>query len=56
MTPKSSARKSPKEFSTPQAPTKVVERNLLGTSPLKEQFEPTEAMPMAQRQRMGGAG
>lgn len=42
--------------STPKAPTELVDRNLMGVSPLKEQFEPTEAMPISNRKRMGGAG
>lgn len=43
------------EFSTPAAPA-LSDRNLLGTSPTSQQFEPTEAMPMRQKHRMAGAG
>lgn len=32
-----------------------VDRNLMGVSPLKEQFEPTPAEPVRQRARMAGA-
>lgn len=41
---------------TPPAPQNLKDRNLIGVNPLKEQFEPTEAMPMRQRARMAGAG
>jgi hypothetical protein len=30
------------------------DRNLMGTSPLKEQFEPTDACPIRQRNKMAG--
>ena len=30
------------------------DRKLASTSPLKEQFEPTDAEPISQRKRMGG--
>lgn len=43
-------------MNTPKAPTELQDRNLLSTSPLKEQFEPTDAMPMRQKHRMAGAG
>jgi hypothetical protein len=33
---------------------KFVPRNLLSTSPLKEQFEPTSAEPVRQRFKMAG--
>lgn len=29
-------------------------RNLVGTNPMKEQFEPTDAEPIRQRARMSG--
>ncbi len=32
------------------------DRNLMGVSPLKEQFEPTDATPINQHKRMAGAG
>ena len=35
---------------------KLVDRNLAGVNPLKEQFEPTPAEPIRQRARMAGAG
>ena len=35
-------------------PGKVVSRNLLGTSPKKEQFEPTAAEPVRQHYKMAG--
>ena len=44
------------QISTPAATTKLKDRNLMGVNPLKEQFEPTAAMPMRQKHRMGGAG
>ena len=53
---KSSRSKVTPPISTPKAPEKLLERNLIGTNPLKEQFEPTEAMPMRNTARMGGAG
>ena len=33
---------------------RFVDRNLLGVSPNKEQFEPTDAEPVPQRYKMGG--
>jgi hypothetical protein len=33
---------------------KFRDRNLMGTNPLKEQFEPTPAEPVRQRYKMGG--
>lgn len=53
---KQSQSRNPRSFNTPQAPQKVVDRNLMKINPKQEQFEPTPAMPMRQRQRMGGAG
>jgi hypothetical protein len=41
-------------FNTPQAPKQQVERSLLGVNPLNQQFEPTEAMPVRNRFKMGG--
>ena len=35
---------------------KLAEQCLAGVSPLREQFEPTDAVPIRQRARMGGAG
>lgn len=35
-------------------PKKFVSRNLAGASPLKEQFEPTEATPVPQMYKMAG--
>ena len=35
-------------------PGKFVDRDLCGTNPKKEQFEPTPAEPVRQRYRMGG--
>lgn len=40
--------------STPGVPTKFQDRDLAGTSPLKEQFEPTEAAPVRQHYKMAG--
>ena len=54
--PKSSRSKVTPTISTPKAAEKLIERNLMGTSPLKEQFEPTDAVPVKQQSRMGGAG
>lgn len=34
---------------------KLVDRNLLGVNPKKEQFEPTPAAPMNQHKKMAGA-
>lgn len=35
-------------------PTKFVERDLCGTDPLKQQFEPTDAEPARQHYKMAG--
>ena len=43
--------KSGKEF----VPGKYVDRNLFKVNPLKEQFEPTDAVPVNQHKRMAGA-
>ena len=45
-----------KTFNTPKAPAELKDRNLLGTNPLKEQFEPLDSMPIRQKHRMAGAG
>lgn len=37
-----------------EAPSKIKERNLMGVSPLKQQFEPTESNPIRQHHRMAG--
>ena len=55
MKAKSSGSPSPqKSPSTPAAPTTYHDRALAGMSPLKEQFEPTEAMPVPQHYKMAG--
>ena len=41
-------------FDTPQAPKSEVDRNLLNVSPNNQQFEPTDAMPVRNRFKMGG--
>ena len=49
--------KSPKQLKpAPPAhtPEKFVDRNLVPVSPLKEQFEPTEACPVPQKYKMAG--
>ena len=56
MAKQSKSQKCVMEVKTPKAPEKCVERNLAAINPTKEQFEPTEAMPMPQHQRMAGAG
>lgn len=43
-----------KDFRTPKAPTKFKSRNLAAISPNKEQFEPTEGMPVPQHHKMAG--
>lgn len=46
-----------KEYNEARAaktPTKFQSRNVAGTSPLKEQFAPTEQVPVPQRYKMGG--
>lgn len=45
-----------REVCTPAAVTKYQDRNLVPVNPLKEQFEPTEAMPVQQKTRMAGGG
>ena len=37
-----------------KTPSNFTNRELKGVNPLKEQFEPTEAIPVRQRQRMAG--
>lgn len=44
----------PCEPKVPSAPQKFQDRNIMKTSPLKEQFEPTDAVPVRQHQRMAG--
>lgn len=46
----------PKSFETPAAPQKFADRNLAAINPLKEQFEPTEGLPIRQHHRMAGGG
>jgi len=36
--------------------TKFCDRNLMGVSPLKEQFAPTESSPVSLHKRMAGLG
>ncbi len=45
-----------REVKTPAAGTKIVDRNLMGVNPTKEQFEPTDASPIPQRFKMAGGG
>lgn len=55
------AKSSPKQMKSPRMPKgndefgRFVDRDLLHTNPKKEQFEPTDAEPVRQRKRMGGA-
>ena len=37
-----------------KTPAKLVERNLMGVNPTKQQFEPTPAQPVNQHKRMAG--
>lgn len=56
---KSSSNKSGKGYKSyegPAAPAALKDRNLAATDPKKEQFEPTDAVPIRQHHRMGGAG
>ncbi len=43
-----------KDFHTPKAATKITDHNLMSVSPLKEQFQPTEANPIRRRVKMAG--
>ena len=43
-------------YSPPPTPMKFKSRDLSGTNPEKEQFEPTDSVPISQRHRMAGAG
>ena len=56
MAKQSKSQKSPAGFNTPKASEQLKDRNLAAVNPTKEQFEPTDAMPMPQHQRMAGAG
>jgi len=44
-----------KHATTPKAGTQFKDRQLMGVSPTKEQFEPTDAEPVRQHHRMAGA-
>lgn len=39
---------------TPAKTPMYNDRNLMGVNPTKEQFEPTDASPIRQRNKMGG--
>ncbi len=53
---KSSAARTPATGSrtSSSSGSKFVDRNLMGVSPMKEQFEPTDSQPVPQRYKMGG--
>ena len=42
------------EISTPKLKSSFTDRDLCKVSPLREQFEPTDAEPVSQRKRMAG--
>lgn len=46
--------KQQKSPSTPSAPQAPRMRDLAGVNPLKQQFEPTPAMPVRQHYKMAG--
>jgi hypothetical protein len=43
-----------KQAKVVESPVGFVDRSLIGVSPLKEQFEPTDATPLRQHHRMAG--
>jgi len=43
-----------KRVSDAKTPMQFKDRPLMGTSPMKEQFEPTDAEPVRQHHRMAG--
>jgi len=45
---------TPKQITTPAAPKKFADRNLVATNPAKEQFAPTESRPVRQHVTMAG--
>lgn len=51
---KKSTKQSYREAKTPSYSPKFVDRDLTKVSPMKEQFEPTDACPVRQRARMAG--
>lgn len=44
----------PCDMKAPAVPTKFVDRDLCKVNPLKEQFEPTDAMPVRNTYKMAG--